>query len=58
MVQMNLFAGWNRDIDIQNRHVGMGRWDGDGLSCEIWTGIHTHTHTLPCVKYIASGNLL
>ena len=48
MVQMNLFAGWNRDIDIQNRHVGMGRWDGDGLSCEIWTGIHTHTHTTMC----------
>ena len=47
---MNLFAGWNRDIDIQNRHVDMGRRDGDGMSCEIWT------HMIMCK--IASGELL
>lgn len=44
MVQMNLFVERNRDMHIQNRHVDMGRRDGDGMSCEIWT------HTIMCKR--------
>ena len=53
MVQMNLFAGQNRDAYVGNRCVDM-RWGGGGMNCE--TGIDVLA--LPCVKQIASGNLL
>ena len=48
----------NRDPDIENRCVDTGvigeRKVGDEMSWEIGTDIYT----LPCVKWIASGNLL
>ena len=36
--------GRNRDVDVENRHVDMGR-RGDGMNCEIRIDIYT----LPCV---------
>ena len=46
--------GRNRDIDLENGHVDtVGKGEG-GTNWEIRFDINT----LPCVKYIASGNLL
>ena len=46
--------GRNRDVDIENGHVDtVGEGDG-GTNWEIGIDIYI----LPCVKYIASGNLL
>ena len=48
------FQGRNRDADVENGHVDtVGEGEG-GANCEIRIDIYT----LPCVNYIASGNLL
>ena len=54
MLQMNLFAGQDRDADIENRAVGVIEGEEDGANWEIGIDIYI----LPCVKLIASGNLL
>ena len=54
MLQMNLFAGQDRDADIENRAVGVIGGEEGGANWEIGIDIYI----LPCVKLIASGNLL
>ena len=51
MAQMNLFAGRNRDADVENGWVDTG-WEL--MSCEIRTDVCS----LPCAMQRASGNLL
>ena len=46
--------GRNRDVDVQNGHVDPG---GDGEGGTNWE-ITTDIYTVPCVKLIASGNML
>ena len=48
MVLMCLFAGWNRDEDVENRCVAMGRRE-DGMNRKSSIDIDT---PLPCVKYL------
>ena len=54
MLQMNLFAGQDSDADVENRPVGMFGGEEGGANWEIGIDIYV----LPCVKLIASGNLL
>ena len=54
MLQMNLFAGQDRDADVENRPVGMIGGEEGGANLEIGIDIYI----LPCIKLIASGNLL
>ena len=51
MIQMNLFAGRNRDADIVNRHVDTVEEGEGGTNREIGIDIHT----LPCVKQIVGS---
>ena len=51
---MNLFSGQDRNIDIENGHVDTG-WEGEGGT--NWD-IRIDIYTLPCVKQIASGNIV
>ena len=46
--------GRNRDIDIENGHVDTG---GEGEGGTNWE-IRIDIYTLPCVKQMASGNML
>ena len=46
--------GRNRDADVENRHVDTEREGKGGTNWEIRIDIYT----LPCEKWIASGNLL
>ena len=50
MVQMNLFAGRNRDADIENGYMGTE----EGAHGEMGIAICA----LPCVKQIVNGTLL
>ena len=53
--KLNLLQGRNRDADVGNRHVGLGGGDGEsGMNWET----RIDMYTLPCVKQIASENLL
>ena len=45
--------GRNRDAGIEKQRVGTGREGEDGTNWDSRTDINT----LPCVNYIASGNL-
>ena len=54
MVQMNLFSGQEQKHRCRGRTCGH-RAEGEGVM--NWE-IRFNLSTLPCVKYIASGNLL
>ena len=46
--------GRNRDTDIRNECMDTGEGRGSGMNWEIGIDIYT----LPCVRQVASGNLL
>ena len=49
---MNLFAGQNRDRDVEKGHMDTEKVGKGGTNSSI------DVYTPPCVKYIASGKLL
>ena len=62
MVQMNQFAGRNRDTDVENKRMdtkgeSSGGGGGGGGGVMNWeSGIDTYT--LICIKWITKKNLL
>ena len=56
MVQMNLFARQERDVDTENRCMdAVGRYkEGSRMNWEI----RIDKCTLPCIEQVGSGNLL
>ena len=53
MVQMNLFAGRDRDADVENQWVDTEPGRRVGMNWEFGIDVCA----LPCVKQIACGNL-
>ena len=56
MAQMNLLAGQKYKCRHGKQPCGYEAGGKGGTNWKI--RVYTHTHTLPCVKYLASGNLL
>ena len=44
MLQMNLFAGQDRDADVENRHVGMIGGEEGWANREIGLDIYIYYH--------------
>ena len=44
MLQMNLFVGQDRDVDVENRHVGKIEGEEDGANWEIGLDIYIYYH--------------
>ena len=44
MLQMNLFAGQDRDVDVESRHVGKIGGEEGGANWEIGLDIYIYYH--------------
>ena len=51
MVLMNLFAGKNRDTDVENTCMKTKGGRGSGIS---YIGTHTHTYIYGCAQLLQS----